>query len=207
MKIRNKIIALVISLIAIPTFALAKDAPYVGIKGSKIHIDFKTVEGIDLNNVYADEYNALDIHAGYNFGNSFIELGYIKSNKESKNLGTYTEAGITLTGSTSVEFDGWRIGVGHNFKYDDKLSFRPFLNYYELDIDSNIAATLTVAGSGTFRASANTGGTDNMMDAGLGIDYKLSDNSKIIVGYSKSFDDLKNTESTQIYSVSFTHSF
>jgi hypothetical protein len=46
-----------------------------------------------------------------------------------------------------------------------------------------------------------------MMDAGLGIDYKLSDNSKIIVGYSKSFDDLKNTESTQMYSVSFTHSF
>ena len=207
MKIKNKIIALMISLIAMPTFALAKDAPYIGIKGSKIYVDFKTVEGIDLNNVYADEFNAVDVHAGYNFGNSFIELGYIKSNKESKNLGTYTAAGITLTGSTSVEFDGWRIGVGHNFKYDDKLSFRPFLNYYDLDIDSNITASLTVTGSGTFRASANTGGSDNMMDAGLGVDYKLSDKSKIIVGYSQTFDDLKNTKSTQIYSVNFTHNF
>jgi hypothetical protein len=204
MKIRNKIIALVISLIAIPTFALAKDAPYVGIKGASIYIDYKTVEGVDLNDIYADEYNAIDLHAGYNIGNSFIELGYIKSNKESKNLGTLVVAGITLVGSTSVEFDGWRLGVGHNFKYDDKLSFKPFLNYYELDIDSIISATST---SGTFKASANTGGTDNMIDLGLAIDYKLSDRSKIIVGYSQSIDDLQNTQSTQIYSVSFTHSF
>jgi hypothetical protein len=204
MKIRNKIIALMISLIAIPTFALAKDAPYVGIKGASIYIDYKTVEGVDLNNIYADEYNAIDLHAGYNIGNSFIELGYIKSNKESKNLGTFVVAGITLVGSTSVEFDGWRLGVGHNFKYDDKLSFRPFLNYYELDIDSIISATST---STTFKESANTGGTDNMIDAGLAIDYKLSDRSKIIVGYSQSIDDLQNTASTQIYSISFTHSF
>jgi hypothetical protein len=204
MKIRNKIIALVISLIAIPTFALAKDAPYVGIKGASIYIDYKTVEGVDLNDIYADEYNAIDLHAGYNIGNSFIELGYIKSNKESKNLGTLVVAGITLVGSTSVEFDGWRLGVGHNFKYDDKLSFKPFLNYYELDIDSIISATST---SGTFKASANTGGTDNMIDLGLAIDYKLSDRSKIIVGYSQSIDDLQNTASTQIYSISFTHSF
>ncbi len=204
MKIRNKIIALMISLIAMPTFALAKDAPYVGIKGAKIYIDYKTVEGIDLNDIYADEYNAIDLHAGYNIGNSFIELGYIKSNKESKNLGTFVVAGITLVGNTSVEFDGWRIGVGHNFKYDDKLSFRPFLNYYDLDIDSIISATST---STTFKASASTGGSDNMIDAGLGIDYKLSDKSKIIVGYSQSFDDLQNTKSTQIYSVNYTHNF
>jgi predicted porin len=204
MKIRNKIIALMISLIAIPTFALAKDAPYVGIKGATIHVDYKTVEGIDLNDIYADEYNAIDLHAGYNIGNSFIELGYIKSNKESKNLGTFVVAGITLVGSTSVEFEGWRIGVGHNFKYDDKLSFRPFLNYYELDVDSVISATST---SGTFKASASTGGNDNMIDVGLGIDYKLSDRSKLIVGYSQSIDDLTNTDSTKIYSVSFTHSF
>ena len=42
MKIRNKIIALMISLIAIPTFAIAKDGPYLGAKYAKIDIDYKT---------------------------------------------------------------------------------------------------------------------------------------------------------------------
>jgi len=205
MKIRNKIIALMISLIAIPAFAIAKDGPYLGAQASQIKLDFKTVEGINLNQVYADKYNAVDFHVGYNLGDSFLELGYLKSTDESKNLGSITVGSITVSGSTNVEFKGWRLGAGHNFKINEQLSVRPYINYYDLKIDETL--TLTVTGSTTFRAAASASGSDNMIDAGLGFDYKINDNSKIGIGYSRSIDELKNVDKTQIYSISFNHKF
>ena len=205
MMIRNKIIALMISLIAMPTFALAKDGPYVGAKAGRINIDFKSIEGINLSQIYADEYNALDLHAGYNIGNSFIEAGYIKSSDESKSLGSITVGGVTVSGSTNVEFDGWRVGAGHNFKINDQISIKPFINYYDLIIDETL--TITVTGSTTFRGSASASGSDNMMDAGLGLDYKINENTKIGLSYSQTIDDLKNTDKLQIYSLSLNHQF
>ena len=75
MKIKNKIIALMISLIAMPTFALAKDGPYIGAKYAKIDVDYKTIDGVDLNQVFPTDFNALDLHVGYNLGNGFFEFG------------------------------------------------------------------------------------------------------------------------------------
>jgi len=204
-RFKNIIISLFFLLISIPTFALAKDGPYFGAKAGRINIDYKTVEGIDLNQVYTNKFNALDVHAGYNIGNSFIDAGYIKSSDGSKNLGSITVGSITVSGSTNIEFDGFRIGAGHNFKINDQISIKPFINYYNLNIDETL--TITVTGSTTFRASASASGTDNMVDAGLGFDFKLNENTKIGLSYSQSIDDLKNTNKTQIYSLSFNHKF
>jgi long-subunit fatty acid transport protein len=205
MKIRNKIIALMISLIAIPTFAIAKDGPYLGVQASKINVDYKTIEGIDLGRIYADQFNALDLHVGYNFGDSFVEFGYLKSSDESKSLGTYTSGSITVSGSTNLKFDGWRIGAGHNFKINDQLSIKPFINYYNLNVDETW--TVTVTGSTTLQGSASYGGSDNMIDVGLGFDYKINENSKIGLSYSRSIDQLQNTDKTQVYSISYNHKF
>jgi hypothetical protein len=205
MKIRNKIIALIISLIAMPTFVLAKDGPYLGVQASRINVDYKTIEGIDLGRIYADQFNALDVHAGYNFGDSFVEFGYLKSSDESKSLGSLTVGSITVSGSTKLNFDGWRLGAGHNFKINEQLSVKPFINYYKLNVDETLSVTVT--GSTTFQGSASYGGSDNMIDVGLGFDYKINENSKIGISYSRSIDELQNTDKTQVYSISYNHKF
>ena len=119
MKLRNKIIALMISLIAIPSFALAKDGPYLGAKYAKIDVDYKTVDGIDLNKLFAGNFNAYDLHVGYGIGNGFFELGYIKSSSENKSLGSTTvttsSGSATISASTGMKFDGYRVGAGYNF--------------------------------------------------------------------------------------------
>jgi len=202
---RNKIIALMISLMMMTNFAIAKDGPYLGAQLSKINIDYKTVEGIDLKELYADQFNALDLHAGYNFGDSFIELAYVKSSEETKSLGSLTVGSITLSGNTKLKFDGWRIGAGHNFKINDNLSIRPFINYY--DLNSTETWSVTVTGSSTLKSSASYDGSDSMVDAGLGFDYKINENSKIGLSYSRSIDELKNTNKTEIYSISYNQKF
>ena len=127
MKIRNKIIALIISLIAIPTFAIAKDGPYVGAKLTKIDLDFTSVEGFDLNTFIPTDFNALDIHGGYNIGNAFFEVAYLKSQKETKS-GTETVGGVTLTGTNvGLEFDGFRIGTGYNYNLENNITVKKLI--------------------------------------------------------------------------------
>ena len=66
-----------ISLIAMPTFALAKDGAYIGLKPSKIKIDYKSIDGFDMNQVIETDFKTLDAHVGYNVGNAFFEFGYL----------------------------------------------------------------------------------------------------------------------------------
>jgi len=206
MKIRNKIIAIMISLIAIPTFAIAKDGPYVGAKLTKIDLDFTSVEGFDLNTFIPTDFNALDIHGGYNIGNAFFEVAYLKSQKETKS-GTQTVDGVTLTGTNvGLEFDGFRIGTGYNYNLENNITVRPFLNYYDLKFKASGTAT---AAAGSARASAEITGSedDNGIDAGLGIDYKINNQSKIGLSYSQFIDKFSDTDSTKTYSISFNYQF
>ena len=210
MKIRNKIVALMISLIAMPTFALAKDGPYIGAKYAKIDVDYKTVDGIDLNKLFAGKFNAYDLHLGYGVGNGFFEVGYIKSSDESKNLGSTTvttSAGATeISASTGMKFDGYRIGAGYNFPVNNQFTIKPFINYYGIDMTAS--GTLTVAsGSTTVSIGTTASGSDSMTDVGLGFDYIVNDKTKIGLSYSQSIDELQNTDKVQIYSLSFNHKF
>jgi hypothetical protein len=211
MKIRNKIIALMISLIAIPNFAIAKDGPYIGAKYAKIDVDYKTVDGIDLNKLFAGNFNAYDLHLGYEVGNGFFEVGYIKSSDESKNLGSTTvttSAGAaTISANTGMKFDGYRIGAGYNFPVNNQFTIKPFINYYGIDMTAS--GTLTVAEGGSTIVSIGTtaSGSDSMTDIGLGFDYIVNDKTKIGFSYAKTIDSITDTKKVQTLALSASYQF
>ena len=206
MKIRNKIIALMISLIAIPTFAVAKDGPYLGAKYAKIDVDYKTIDGVDLNKVFPTDFNALDLHVGYNLGNSFFEFGYINANKESKNLGSTNFGTVTLSASTNIDFDGYRIGAGYNFPVSKEFTIKPFINYYELDLKASGTLTAT-AGTTSVSATSTISGTESMIDAGVGFDYIVNERTKIGLSYARTLDSLADTKKVETLALSASYQF
>ena len=206
MKIRNKIIALMISLIAMPTFALAKDGPYAGVKASNVKLDYSTVEGLNLNNVYDRNIRAYDYHIGYNTGNWFGEFGYVDSQKGNRNLLNVTDGVYTLSVDTAVDFKGYRLGGGYNFKPSKEISLRPFANIYRLDVSAEISGTVT-GGGGTVKAAWKTSGNDTMIDAGLGLAYAFNDNVAIEASYSQSFKEIEDTDKIEMLSISLKYNF
>ena len=206
MKIRNKIIALMISLIAMPTFALAKDGPYAGVKASNVKLDYSTVEGLNLNNVYDRNIRAYDYHIGYNTGNWFGEFGYVDSQKGNRNLLNVTDGVYTLSVDTAVDFKGYRLGGGYNFKPSKEISLRPFANIYRLDVSAEISGTVT-GGGNTIKAAWKTSGNDTMIDAGLGLAYAFNDNVAIEASYSQSFKEVEDTNKIEMLSISLKYNF
>ena len=206
MKIRNKIIALMISLIAMPTFAIAKDGPYAGVKASNIKLDYSTVEGLNLNNVYDRNIRAYDYHIGYNTGNWFGEFGYIDSQKGNRNLLAVTDGVYTLSVDTAVDFKGYRLGGGYNFKPSKEISIRPFANIYRLDVSAEISGTVT-GGGDTIKAAWKSSGNDTMVDAGLGIAYAFNDNLGLEASYSRSFREVDDVDKIEILSISLKYNF
>ena len=206
MKIRNKIIALMISLIAIPTFALAKDGPYIGVKASSIKIDFITTDGFNINNLVENDFKALDAHIGYNVGNGFFEFGYLNSDKGTKS-GTSTSGGVTITTTNfGYEFDGYRLGAGYNYNVGNNIVLKPFINYYDLKFTAS--GTISASDSSTTVTGKVSGSDrDQAIDAGLGFDYVINDKSKIGISYSQFIDKFTDTDSTNVYSISFSHQF
>ena len=206
MKIRNKIIALMISLIAMPTFALAKDGPYAGVKASNVKLDYSTVEGLNLNNVYDRNIRAYDYHIGYNTGNWFGEFGYVDSQKGNRNLLNVTDGVYTLSVDTAVDFKGYRLGGGYNFKPSKEISLRPFANIYRLDVSAEISGTVT-GGGNAIKAAWKTSGNDTMIDAGLGLAYAFNDNVAIEASYSQSFKEVEDTNKIEMLSISLKYNF
>jgi len=211
MKIRNKIIALIISLIAIPTFALAKDGPYVGVKAANININYEKIDGVDIGLILPSEFNAWDFNIGYNLGNSFFELGYIKSNTENKNIAsgsfTSTSGGATTYSlNSSLKFDGYRVGAGHNFPISKEFNIKPFINYYEIDM--TVGGSLTInSGGTTVTLSGSAPANDSMIDAGLGLDYIINDKSKISLSYAQTLDSLGSTDKVETWALAFNYQF
>ena len=203
----KKISIIILSISVFLTQSLrADDGPYAGVKASKLQITFKSIEGVDLANIYEEDYNMLDYHVGYNISNSFFELGYFDSSKESKNLGSITISGITFSANTNVDFDGWRLGYGYNYEVNDKFTITPVINYYDVDI--NASATITVAsGSSTFSTSADLGGSDEMIDIGLVGKYKVSDNLNLGFGYLRTVDTIADTDKIEQFQISGSYKF
>ena len=195
-----------ISLIAMPTFALAKDGPYAGVKASNVKLDYSTVEGLNLNNVYDRNIRAYDYHIGYNTGNWFGEFGYVDSQKGNRNLINVTDGVYTLSVDTAVDFKGYRLGGGYNFKPSKEISLRPFANIYRLDVSAEISGTVT-GGGDTVKAAWKTSGNDTMIDAGLGLAYAFNDNVAIEASYSQSFKEIEDTDKIEMLSISLKYNF
>ena len=195
-----------ISLIAMPTFALAKDGPYAGVKASNVKLDYSTVEGLNLNNVYDRNIRAYDYHIGYNTGNWFGEFGYVDSQKGNRNLINVTDGVYTLSVDTAVDFKGYRLGGGYNFKPSKEISLRPFANIYRLDVSAEISGTVT-GGGNAIKAAWKTSGNDTMIDAGLGLAYAFNDNVAIEASYSQSFKEVEDTNKIEMLSISLKYNF
>ena len=198
----KKLLAILISFSVFSFSAVAEDGPYIGFKPSKLKIEWSTVDGVDLDEVYADEHNVMDFHAGYNLGNYFIELGYLNASDEGKSA-DYNLGGITISGSSSLEFDGWRVGTGYNYQLNDRVNLKPFLNYYEIDYD----ASLNVSVSGITLAALDTSGSESMIDAGLGVEYIINDKSKVGFSYSQSIDDMEDTDKVENLAINVSYQF
>jgi hypothetical protein len=206
MKIRNKIIALMISLIAIPSFALAKDGAYVGAKISKITVKYNSFDGFNGDTFLPGDFKALDLYGGYNVGNGFFEIAYLNSDKDTKS-GAQTVGGVTLTGTNvGIEFDGFRIGAGYNFNLQNNITLKPFINYYDLKFKGSGTITAS-AGSNRISAEASGSDRDQGIDAGLGLDYVINNQSKIGISYSQFIDKFQDTDSTKVYSINYSYQF
>ena len=185
MKIRNKIIALMISLIAMPTFAYTKEVkPY-------FFLDYKRFNyGIETGDLQA--INQSLVNLGYssstsstdNTGNGFeigggadihknfgIEASYV-------NLGTLT-INTTLTGpseSLKTEIDGTSFAAALVIKGgDDKNTFYGRVGMHTWDLDGSVTGT---RGSGTASLGDGT-------DPFFGIGYKFDDLVRIGYDYYK----------------------
>jgi long-subunit fatty acid transport protein len=202
----KKLIIAIFALVLFQSQSLKAEGFYTGAKASQLKIKFDTVEGVDLGKIYEEDYSLLDFHIGYGISNSFFELGYFDSSKESKNLGSITINGIALSATTNTSFDGWRLGYGYNYKVNDKFTLTPSINYYEVDIKANAVITVT-SGSNTFAATADLGGSDHMMDAGLAAKYQVSDNANIGLAYLTTIDPLQDTDRISQVQISGAYQF
>ena len=207
MKIKNKIIALMISLIAMPTFALAKDGPYLGIKASNLKLNYDTIDGVDLNEIYDKKIRAYDYHIGYNTGSWFGEFAYLKSETGNRNIVSVTSGIYTFTADTKIDFDGFRLGGGYNFKPSKELSIKPFANIYRLDTNAKLTGTIT-DGEDTYSEDLwKISGKETMIDAGLGIGYSFSENVSLEASYSRSFKEIEDVDKIEMLSISLKYNF
>jgi hypothetical protein len=193
MKIRNKIIALMISLIAMPTFAIAQQIkPYVFLDYKRFSYGITTDDLQAINRSLISLGYSSSLSSTDNSGNGFeigggadihknfgLEASYV-------NLGTLT-INTTLTGpseSLKTEIDGTSFAVALVVKGgDDKNTFYGRVGMHTWDLDGKVTGT-----RGAATASLGDG-----TDPFFGVGYKFGDLVRIGYDYYKIDDgDIKS---------------
>ena len=172
----------------------ADKSMYVGLKYSQLNLDRSTIAGYDLDNFAPTEFNFYDVYVGYNTQSKiFVELGYVKSDKETKS-GTQTVNSISITGTNvAQEFDGYRFGVGYKHKMNENFLIKGFSNLYVIDVTTSGSL---VASSGSATATAKLAGTksETWIDAGLGLAYVV-DKIEFGLSYSRAVGQMDEIDS------------
>ena len=178
------------------------EKPYVKLGVSQLKMDFKTIDGIDYGLIYADKYDVYNLSGGFEFDNNFfIEGRYFWTSEESKS-GSASVGGISVSGSTKVDIDGYSIGGGYNYKVNEKFSVRPSIHYVDVDVNSTV--NLTISGSS---ATFDTGGSDQLLEAGIELAYAINENSNVSFIYTRYLDDLGTAEKMNTMGISYKHNF
>jgi len=181
MKIRNKIIALVISLIAIPTFALAqKSKVYVGAEytHNKINTGVTNVSSSldEKDNGYSiflgTEINKnLDIEIAYNdFGKA--SLSGVSGNEFRYNGTLYQ---FNQTATISEEATSYGIALRPKAEISKNVELVGILGIHQWDAKLNVAATTT-------GGSASSNGTDPFYGVGVKANF---DNLSVGLNYTE----------------------
>lgn len=153
MKIRNKIIALMISLIAIPTFAYSQAKYYVGAEYNKNKID----TGIsNVSSRLDEEDNGYSIFFGLPINKDFdVEVSYNNfgeaslsgvSGNQFRLNGTLYEFNQTAT--IKAEAKSYGIAVKPKLNINKNLDLVATLGAHRWDVDATVRGT-TVSGNGS----------------------------------------------------------
>jgi hypothetical protein len=197
----KKIIITIMAILVLGTASYA-EKPYVKLGVSQLKMDFKTIDGIDYGSVYADKYDVYNLTGGFEFDNNFfVEARYFWTSEESKS-GSATAGDVSISGSTKVDMDGYSIGGGYNYKVNEKFSVRPSIHYVDIDVNSTVNLTIEES-SGTF----DTGGSDQLLEAGMELAYAINDNSNISFIYTRYLDDMGTAEDINTMGISYKHNF
>jgi hypothetical protein len=185
MKIRNKIIALMISLIAIPTFAFSQAKYYVGAEYTKNKID----TGVsNISSRLDEEDNGYSIFFGLPINKDFdVELSYnnfgeaslsgVSGNQFRLNGTTYE---FNQTATIKAEAKSYGVAVKPKLNINKNLDLVGTLGAHKWDSDLSVRGT-TASGSGSddgvdlFYGVGLKGNFDNF-SVGLNYNiYKLDD--------------------------------
>ena len=187
MKIRNKIIALMISLIAMPTFAYSQAKYYVGAEYNKNKID----TGIsNVSSRLDEEDNGYSIFFGLPINKDFdVEISYnyfgeaslsgVSGNQFRLN-GTLYEFNQTAT--IKAEAKSYGIAVKPKLNINKNLDLVGTLGAHRWDVDANVKGT-TTSGSGS----------DDGVDLFYGVGLKANFNN-ISVGVNYNIYKLDSEE-------------
>ena len=183
----------------------ASNSVYIGISSINFDIDYQSIEGVNLGLFYEEDFNAIEFYVGRNIGSNFIELGYFDTSAETKTL-SGTISSITFSGSTTMEFDGIRVGIRRSFMHNSRLQSKLKLNYYDIDFDESAGLAVT-SGSSTFKASASYSGSSDMLTIGYGLDYSINDKLGLELDYEQSINEPTNIEEVKLLGLNLTYKF
>jgi len=178
---------------------------YLGISSINFDLDYQSVEGVNLGSFYEEDFSAVEFYIGKNLGANFIEIGYFDTSAETKTL-SGTISSITFSGSTTMEFDGIRVGLGRSFVYNNKLNSKLKINYYDIDFDESAAAAVT-SGSSTFKATASYSGSSDMLTIGYGLGYMINDKLGLELDYEQSINEPTNIDEVKLLGLNLIYKF
>jgi len=194
----------IIILIMFPSSLYANDDYFTKIQTSKINIEFATIEGVDLKDVYKDELEFNEFIIGRNFGDAFVEIGYGVTESGRKSLLNFTSNSITFNLDSIIQLRSKKIGIGYNYDLGEKIKFTPVVNYRHVEYDASFETGFSIAGSGTFAGSATATESESAFDFGLGFAYKISENSNLGLRFSTTLhDNISDTESMSMFGLSY----
>ena len=178
---------------------------YLGISSINFDLDYQSVEGVNLGSFYEEDFSAIEFYIGKSIGANFIEIGYFDTSAETKTL-SGTISSITFSGSTTMEFDGIRVGLGRSFVHNNKLNSKLKINYYDIDFDESAAAAVT-SGSSTFKATASYSGSSDMLTIGYGLGYMINDKLGLELDYEQSINEPTNIDEVKLLGLNLIYKF